>query len=374
MTSVAAALGTVTAGLYFWWSYLWGVPPPVQGLIVLAAFSCVFFMAHAVALVGHRYFRRPSTHPFYPVAGTLRIEVPRALSVTVFTHDEAIAANRDLPRRVAALFQEAGWNVQEGRTNLQRHAHGIWIHGGSRPERGAVIWGLSSLNLKPQIDDSAADNHPLQVIVGAVAISQESAAGGTVPTNTAVPPASAPAIKQQQQEPKLRSVSPTSPPSLNEAFFRAQKAMHQASVLPITLKWGEHSNGLTIRGFGTSPDLLMNVRCVVIDIRKWSDEHGVYAAVAELYPGGVFQELLLTGQANLGLGDSVDFGSIHLGPERLEIHGQGDRRKISQYGVWRISCRIETADGSKKSVHHLCLSWNPGTSPFGWKCPEPKTN
>ena len=85
--------------------------------------------------------------------------------VTVFTHDDAVR-NPTLPIEVRKIFQEAGWQVMLGHTNLPEHSEGVWVRGAGKFEKAAALWALSTLSINGQIDESG-DIPSLQVIVGA---------------------------------------------------------------------------------------------------------------------------------------------------------------------------------------------------------------
>lgn len=89
-----------------------------------------------------------------------------APTLTLFAHDAAIAANPDVYERIKGLFRDAGWVITLGRTNLPKHASGVWLHGGTDVERRIATWALETVGVVPTVD-YANDNPPaLQVIVG----------------------------------------------------------------------------------------------------------------------------------------------------------------------------------------------------------------
>src|SRR5205823_87920 len=77
-----------------------------------------------------------------------------AYGVTIFVHDDALVSSRLLVRQVQTLFQGAGWQVENGRTNLPQHAEGVWLRGGTPAEQASASWGLRVLGTgQPRIDD-----------------------------------------------------------------------------------------------------------------------------------------------------------------------------------------------------------------------------
>ena len=168
-----AVLAALSAGFYWnWWAYLWHVPPPLRGLIFLAAVVLVFTTWAFLALVLHRYLGWPSAHPFQmPSKDRMDRSSKKPIvrvgdTVTLFTHDVAQVTGRLLTRQVESMFKGAGWQVQYRSTNLPKHATGVWVLGGTTTERAAAVWALQTLEIAAQVDEH--EKPPtLQVIIGA---------------------------------------------------------------------------------------------------------------------------------------------------------------------------------------------------------------
>lgn len=89
-----------------------------------------------------------------------------APSVMVFTHRAALERNPELAGKVEDHFRRSGWEVTLGRTELERHADGVWVVGGTSYERTTVIWALAAIGISAKRDD--ADTQPnVQVVIGA---------------------------------------------------------------------------------------------------------------------------------------------------------------------------------------------------------------
>jgi hypothetical protein len=100
-------------------------------------------------------------------AALVRRHAARSWNVMLFGHDKAMA-DPTVYERAKNVFRDAGWRlVSIGRTNLPRHAEGVWLHGGTDVERRVATWGLNTVGITPKVD--YADDKPpmLQVIVGA---------------------------------------------------------------------------------------------------------------------------------------------------------------------------------------------------------------
>jgi hypothetical protein len=332
-------------------------------VIALGTGCCVFVLYYALALVNYKYFDRSLEHPRYLYKRPSESAVgQRAPCVTVYTHDEAIAKNRDLPNKIASVFREAGWDVQSGRTDLSRHADGIWVHGATFPDQMSAVWALRTLDLVPRIDNAAGDAG-LQVIVGALS-EQPSAVlpkptAGPLPTAPSKEPAGSKPVHGYELVKDLVS-------SLNDKA----RLESMAALGRVTLTWHPHGNGLTIRGVSDSPNMLTRVTCTIVGLERWSKEHRQYARLPEHYPNKTFQRLQLTGSSDLGLGETIDFGSFHLSSNRLDIHGQFERAYLRQPGVWRVTCRLDDADQATVEKT-LCLDWlGEGKLPTGLaECP-----
>jgi hypothetical protein len=113
--AVVAAIG---AGVY-WnaWAYVWDVPPPVRGLMALAAAVFVFVLWYFLALVGHHYLGWPKSHPFQmparnrlapiakaPTHQTVIDETMRA--VITSRRERALLVSRDSPAQVESIVAD----------------------------------------------------------------------------------------------------------------------------------------------------------------------------------------------------------------------------------------------------------------------------
>lgn len=127
----------------------------------------------------------------------------------------------------------------------------------------------------------------------------------------------------------------------------------------VTLCWGQHTNGIIIRGRSLSPEILSGVGATIVDLDRWSDGHGRFVNDADHYPTGAFIPRRLHGRQNLSEGDVADFGAIHLNEHRLTLEAQGDNINLTKPGLWRFTCDIDHADGVLKS-QRICLEWDGG--------------
>jgi hypothetical protein len=364
-SAALAALG------FAWWSYLERLPPLHRAVIALATAPAGFVLFFVLALVGHKYFGHPSQHPFFPETATISAGNIRTRQVTVFAHDDAIEKNRRLPDRVAGMFRDAGWQVELSRTGVIRHANGVWVHGGTKPDQSSAVWGLKTLGLSAQIDDSPEDVG-LQVIVGAVQTEEQTAASPT--PNPPKGPAPTRRLKESDRPNAAAS-------NFGSAFVRAQQTLREQEdkrraeasrrLQLVTLEWGEHSAGLILQGVSHSPDILVRVTCTIIGLSRWSREHGRYAQPADHYPNGQFERLQLSGgRGDMGLDDRVNFGFIHFSPGKLDVEGTSDHKYIVQPGIWKLDCRLDDAHGGSVQKT-MCLEWlNKSMAPTGLaECP-----
>jgi hypothetical protein len=239
---------------------------------------------------------------------------------TVAVYEHLAVRPSPVAERIRRLFADAGWRVEGLVTEVDRHAKGVWIHGGKHHERAGATWGLAILGITPRFD-ATEDNPPsLQIIVG---------------------------LMDDQPTPSNRADNgmltgvPTAPHGKPVAVNR--------NPFAVKLSLKPHSNGLVFVGKSKSPDILMALQCVITDVRRWSDDHQQYVKLPELYPLENFVDAKLSNKTNLGLDETVDFGAIHKGPESslyIETYDQGPRKLfIRQSGVWRIDCRIEDSLG-----------------------------
>jgi hypothetical protein len=96
-----------------------------------------------------------------------RVESTRdAPTVQIFRHKEARKHNDAVFHRIHELFEQAGWRVEGGNTDLPQHENGIRIAGGAGYEREAAAWGLNALGLDWIPDQRTNPPDVLQVIVG----------------------------------------------------------------------------------------------------------------------------------------------------------------------------------------------------------------
>jgi hypothetical protein len=78
VTLAVAVATAVAAGVYWnWWSYVWNVPPPIRGVIVLAAAVLAFVLVFFISFIGHSYFGFPREHPFRQPLRSMRARTTR---------------------------------------------------------------------------------------------------------------------------------------------------------------------------------------------------------------------------------------------------------------------------------------------------------
>jgi hypothetical protein len=97
-------------------------------------------------------------------AAAVRRREKSAWTITVFKHDTAAVTGQLLVRQAETLFQQAGWRVAHGRTDLPEHAIGVWVRGATRMQRTTVAWALRTLGVEANIDERSYKL--LEVIIG----------------------------------------------------------------------------------------------------------------------------------------------------------------------------------------------------------------
>ena len=89
-----------------------------------------------------------------------------APTVTIYRH--ILAPRDEIPfNQIRSLFEQAGWKVIATATEVERHARGLWIHGGASTDRASAQWGRSTLGLIADVDDHDDSPPTLQIIIGA---------------------------------------------------------------------------------------------------------------------------------------------------------------------------------------------------------------
>lgn len=151
----------------------------------------------------------------------------------------------------------------------------------------------------------------------------------------------------------------------------ATRAESRVKTVAFALEWGQHSNGITVRGRNRSPDILRAVRCSIVGVERFVGELEMFVKDPAHYPADVFPPLALTGQQDLGNDDAADFGFIHLQESRLVVQGQNGQLDLRRSGIWRINCLVEHSNGMVLEGS-LCLSWvGAGRKPEGInECPQ----
>jgi len=124
--------------------------PPWQAAVAIC-FGLVILVLQ-FAILREAYKQPPIPNVLYPV-------------VVIYEHLNAL--NSPATNQVRALFERAGWKVNLLRTDVPRHANGVWLHGGTDIERNVARWGLHTVGIAPQIDYHDDKPPSLQVIVGA---------------------------------------------------------------------------------------------------------------------------------------------------------------------------------------------------------------
>ena len=123
---------------------------PSQRLVVALAVVVVL----VAALMGFLFWRGTNAGPPKPATPT----------VTIFEHLDA--RNSTVTPQVRNLFERAGWRVTVTRTEVPRHANGVWLLGGTDVERHMAEWGLETLSVRPQVDYRNDDPPNMQIIIG----------------------------------------------------------------------------------------------------------------------------------------------------------------------------------------------------------------
>ena len=82
----------------------------------------------------------------------------------------------------------------------------------------------------------------------------------------------------------------------------------------------------------------------------------------------------MTGRADLGLDQEVNFAFIHVTSNRLDVAGQGENKPIREPGIWRVECRLSERNGLQ-TVGCICLRWEgESAQPVGLAdCPAPSS-
>jgi hypothetical protein len=268
-------------------------------------------------------------------------------TVEIWYHTQG---SEELGHRIRDLFARAGWKVLWGsRTDLPQHASGIWLCGGTQVERNSAKWGLSTIDVSPEVDRS---NNPanLQVVVGKYvpatiirirqpvtpSASLSDAIRGEpeirVPRLGGVPeparPSKTAAVTGLAIDVRLFTTGPSSPTGIQVAGInRAAKAVESVALVMTDLRvWDAH-----FRQFVTTPDI-----------------HGQ----ARTFP----QETELTNRVTLHPGTPAVFGFIRIQDGRMQVSGHPREYRSTREGLWEISFRV--GPNNKNFIEgRACFEW-----------------
>jgi hypothetical protein len=135
-------------------------------VIALPAWQAIVAIVLGAAILGLQIAILRKAYDAQPqqTAGAV---LPSYPTVMFFTHDSALTSNPTLALEVRDAFEKAGWLMEIGRTNVARHADGVWIHGGASFEREMAKWGMRALGIEARVDYTNDNPPSLQIIVGA---------------------------------------------------------------------------------------------------------------------------------------------------------------------------------------------------------------
>lgn len=132
--------------------------------------------------------------------------------------------------------------------------------------------------------------------------------------------------------------------------------------------------GAQVRGTSHDPVEARSAKFVLTDALRWDDSSRCFVKTRDTHPIADFQQLTMTGSADLFCGESTDFGFIFVENGRLRIPGHRDGGtddcRIGRAGIWRLSGYVVAADGRRRHVQ-VCFNWEGGHSiPKPTACPD----
>ena len=277
-------------------------------------------------------------------------------TVQVFFHNARIERTSILATRIADYFENLGWSVTRGYTELAIHARGVWVHGSTDEERRFAIQILAQMGIEASVDDRA-EEVPLQIIVGY----------GEHERRTST-----------QDRPTIGS------DRRRQVEWSTDKSgFSSVPRLAVRLRLVDNAGGtpgLNVKAISDERETIEGAEVSVTDIRRWSDQHKTFVMSRDIYDSGTIFRPLEIGKVTLHPGEAESVGFIRCDDQRVEFNGKMAEQGQAHYrirtpGIWQVSFRVQAADGRNQDGV-LCFRWEgaegPGISATPWDCPQPE--
>lgn len=165
-------------------------------------------------------------------------------------------------------------------------------------------------------------------------------------------------------------------PEDRETDDRTQ-AVRPGAQGPVTLEWlvahQDSPQGLHIGVTNVTPDVLADVKVLVLDVRRFQASSGKFVPVQHLHNSrGEFRELRLRGPSHLYPDRPARYEFLTLvGPAVLQFQGDAAgvvKLQIRETGEWRATFRF--AAGGAEVDFERCFRWaEAGSPPAASECP-----
>ncbi len=276
-------------------------------------------------------------------------------AVQIFFHHARIENTAIVATQIGDCFENLGWSVTRGYTELAIHARGVWVHGSTDDERRFAIQVLARMGIEARIDDRAEDV-PLQVIVG---------------------------YGEHERRSAQDLLARVSDSRRQGEWVTDESGFSSVPRLAVRLHLVENAGGtpgLNVKVTSDERDVIEGAQVHITDIRRWSDQLKAFVTSRDIYDSGVVFRPLQFGTVTLHPGETENVGLIRCEGQSVEFNGkmadQGQAHyRIRTPGIWQVSFRVQGADGRNQDGA-LCLRWEggrgPGVSATPWDCPKPE--